>query len=356
VVGKADEGDEVASTLEGAGAGQGAAEREGKGSSARRWLVRVGQIALLAFVTWALFRAVGLNLSSLGELDLAAWRPAAVPLALSAALLIAVYLLHALLWRRIVSDLIGERIAVGVALRIYFLANLGRYLPGRLWQVAGMAVLAQRAGVPPVGALAGSALAQLSFLLTGALFLTLSLPAWLGIMPALAAGAILALGTGALVWLSGTASGARARGWLGGRLGARVAAALAAVAQVRARHAARWLLGYALSWLLLGGAFALFTAAFVPGAATEFRQLAGTMSASYLSGYLAIFAPAGVGVREGVMGVLLARSIPEPAAIVVSVASRVWFTATELIVLMAIPFLGRQAAATGTKHTHLEVP
>jgi hypothetical protein len=65
------------------------------------------------------------------------------------------------------------------------------------------------------------------------------------------------------------------------------------------------------------------------------------MAASYLGGYLAIFAPAGAGVREGVMGLLLTQVAPPPAAIVIAVASRIWFTATELIVLLVIPFLRR---------------
>jgi hypothetical protein len=314
--------------------------------SVRGWLTLLGKLALLVAITWALYRAIGLNLSELSRADLARWRPAPAPLTISAVLLIAVYLTHALLWRRIVRDLVGERLAVGPAFRIYFLANLGRYLPGRIWQVAGMAVLAQRAGVPAIGAITASALAQISFLLTGALFLAVLMPVLFGIGPALAAAGGCAALLGGLFWSAGTESGARTRRWLGKRLGPRVATALEAVGRMRARDAGVWLIGYGASWILLGGAYALFTIAFVPAAATEVRHLAGTMAAGYLSGYLAIFAPAGVGIREGVMGLLLARVVPGPAAIVISVASRIWFTATELVVLAAIPFL-RRGARTG---------
>lgn len=323
--------------------------------AARRWGSRLLKALLLVVITWALYRALGLNVAELNRADLARWRPATVPLLGSAALLIAVYLTHALLWRRIVMDLVGESLAIGTALRIYFLANLGRYLPGRIWQVAGMAVLAQRAGVPALGAIAASALAQLCFLLTGTLFLTAVMPVALGTGTIIAGIAIGAVLVGAVCWGLGTTSGEELRRRLGdrlgsrigGRLGPRIAAALDAIGKVRPRDALVWLTGYLLSWVLLGGAFAIFTSAFVPAAASEIRYLAGTMAAGYLSGYLAIFAPAGVGVREGVLGLLLARVVPAPAALLVSVASRIWFTITELLVVLAIPLLRRPAPLTG---------
>lgn len=306
----------------------------------RRWIGHLVKVALVVVVTWALYRAIGLNLSELRRLDLASLRPGAAPLAGSAVGLIAVYLLHALLWRRIAGDLVGVRLPIGTAFRVYFLANLGRYLPGRIWQVAGMAVLARRAGIPATGAIAASALAQLSFLCTGALFLTLLMPVLFGIGPAIVAG-VAAFGLmGALYWSTGTEGGRRVRARLGERFGPTVAAALDALGRVRPGDAAIWLLGYATSWVLMGGAFALFTIAFVPSAAGEVRHLAATMAAGYLGGYLAIFAPAGVGVREGVLGLLLSEVIPAQAALVVSIASRIWFTVTELMVLLVIPFLG----------------
>jgi hypothetical protein len=322
-----------------------------RGDAARRWGARLVKAALLVAITWALYRSLGLNISELNREDLDRWRPATAPLLGSAVLLIGVYLVHALLWRRIVGDLIGERLGVAKAFRIYFLANLGRYLPGRIWQVAGMAVLAQRAGVPALGAIAASALAQLCFLLSGTIFLAALMPLTFGIGTTLAALAGCAILLAVVYWMVGTDAGQRTRRRLGARLGPRAATALEAAfdaaSRVRPYHGLLWLGGYFGSWVLLGGAFAIFTTAFVPEAATDFRYLAGTMAAGYLSGYLAIFAPAGVGVREGVMGVLLARVVPPPAALLVAVASRIWFTITELLVLLAIPFLRRPAPATG---------
>ncbi|MGH7444041.1 MAG: hypothetical protein ACREKM_04155, partial [Longimicrobiales bacterium] len=100
---------------------------------------------------------------------------------------------------------------------------------------------------------------------------------------------------------------------------------------------------YAVTWLVLGAAFALLVAAFVPATASldSARYAAGVIAASYLAGYVVVVMPAGAGVRELTMSALLAQhpAIPASAAIVVSVASRIWFTAAELLPLALIPLL-----------------
>ena len=54
------------------------------------------------------------------------------------------------------------------ATRIWFLASLGKYIPGKVWAVAGAAVLAQRAGVDPSVAVAGALVLQVLALASGA--------------------------------------------------------------------------------------------------------------------------------------------------------------------------------------------
>ena len=43
-----------------------------------------------------------------------------------------------------------------------------------------------------------------------------------------------------------------------------------------------------------------------------------------------VFVPSGLGVREGVLIIMLAPIVSVQAAIVISLSSRLWFTATEL--------------------------
>jgi hypothetical protein len=291
---------------------------------------------------WALLAP---QLESLEWTDVRAYSPSPIRLSLSLVLLIGFYLTHAFLWRRIVTDLGIGRPDPRTTVRVYFLASLGRYIPGKLWQVAGLALLSSRAGVSAGGATAAALLGQLGFLATGLLFVAVILPDWVSGPTPYILGFVLVSGAGLIWMITATPAGHNGREWLRGRLskkGAqRVANALELADRMRARDAFAWALGYGLSWVLLGVSFSLFVTAFVPEAVAHNRLLAGTVAASYLAGYLVLVAPAGLGVREGAMTALLTAvpGFPVAAAIVVAVLSRVWFTLGELLPLALVPVL-----------------
>jgi len=306
-------------------------------------LIRLLRLAVLGLIVWATYRALAPQLETLRGEDLAAVRPNWSLLILSTAGVVAVYLVHAALWRRITEALTNGLVPLRSAIRVYFVSSLGRYLPGKLWQIAGMAALSAEAGIPPAGAVAASILAQIAFMSTGALLLAVLLPAY-GVV-ALATGlGILAAVAGTFVVLT-TPRGARLRHRLAERFGPKFGSALDMIDRVRPRAAATWWLAYLASWLLLGSAFALFVIAFEPTAARHTLTLAGTVAASYLLGYITPM-PAGIGAREGVMAVLLSTVLPPAAAVVVAACSRLWFTAGELLPLILIPLLPRPRAVS----------
>jgi glycosyltransferase 2 family protein len=324
----------------------------------RRWLMRAAQAALLLAIGWGIYSVLEGELAQLTRDDLLRLRPAPLRLAASFALLVAFYIGHALIWRMILRDLNIGRPSARTVLRIYFLASLGRYLPGKVWALAGLAVLAGRAGLPAGSAAAAQVLGQFGFLTTGMLFLGLTLPEWASALGAgtdvpqtlpLAIGAALLITAGAVLWLLvATPLGHGFRdglaGALGDRAGERLRVAFALADRVQPRHAAGWAAAYALSWVVLGIAFVLFVAAFEPATVASPRFLAGTVAAAYLVGYLFFVMPAGIGVREGAMVLLLVQVMPQPGtALVVSALSRVWFTAAELVPLALLPMLGEPA-------------
>jgi glycosyltransferase 2 family protein len=323
---------------------------------ARTLRIRALQVAILAAVGWGIYRLLAPDLRRLEWADVTRWRPEPLPLAASFVLLVAVYVAHALLWRRIMTDLGIGHPARSTTLRVYFLASLGRYLPGKLWQLAGLAVLSARAGLPPGRATAAAILGQFGFLTTGLLFLGITLPEWRvafgmdapATLPLALAAALLAGGGGLLWVLVATPAGHGVRERLGAAMGGRggdgIRAAFDLADRVRPGNAAVWAAGYALSWVALGVAFTLFVGAFHPAAGAAPRFVAGTVAAAYLMGYLFVVMPAGIGVREGAMLVLLQQVAPEPgAALVVTVLSRAWFTAAELAPLAFLPWLGEGA-------------
>ena len=296
--------------------------------------LRLLQLALIVVVTWGIVRALAPDLAKVSWQDFAAFDPSITRLLAATLLLIGFYLLHAQLWRTITMALGREELAWRSALHIYFLSGLGRYIPGKLWQVAGMALLAQRAGISAVAATAAAIVAQLAFITSGLIYLALVLPAWGGLAPIFVAmaGVLLA----ATVY--------RGRHWLALKIN-KLRPAVAMIDRITVRDALQWWLVYGVSWIILGAAFVLFTSAFATLDFTAQRHVAGTVAAAYLGGLLAFFSIAGLGVREALMGSLLVTVMPAPAALVVSVASRVWFTMGELI-----PILFAKANARSRHH------
>ena len=309
----------------------------------RRWLWRALQLVILALVAWGMYRALAPELAKINVADFRRFRPSWPLVALSTVLLIAMYVLHAFLWRAIVVSLGRTPIGAGAAYRVYFVSSLGRYLPGKLWQVAGMAALAQRAGVSPVAATAAALVGQLAFLSMGMVFLAALLPSLYGPLAGIGAAVLFAAAV-VLFILADTARGAALRHRLLSKLGPRFAAAGELLDQLKARRAAAWWIGYGISWLMLGGSFALFVIAFAPDQAEHYRLFAGTVAVSYLGGLL-LFTPAGIGVREAAMLTLLTPVITAPAAVVVSAASRLWFTAAELLPLAVLPVVDDRGGA-----------
>jgi uncharacterized membrane protein YbhN (UPF0104 family) len=75
-------------------------------------------------------------------------------------------------------------------------------------------------------------------------------------------------------------------------------------------------------------------------------NLAAAYALSWLIGYIVIFAPGGLGVREGTMTFLLSSVLPTPLAIVISFITRIWITLFEVLVffigLIIMKVLGKK--------------
>lgn len=293
------------------------------------WPVRLGQLLLTGIVTWLILRGIGVGLDDLQGVDPARWVPRWGLFALSSAVLFGGYLMSAGIWGRMVRDLGGPRLRLATAVRIFMIANLGRYIPGKLWQIAGLALLGRQKGVPPAIATAAAVLGQ-------------------GI--ALAAAALVGLTV-----LLGAGPGPRLLGmWLLG--GAALGLAIASFPPVLARIEGlwlrlagadaptavaagpgmvfRWFILYVLNWGVYAISFWILVESFgLPGGPA---RTGPAFAAAYVVGYLAFFAPAGIGVREGVLaGFLAPVTGPGPAG-VLAVVARIWATVVEVVPAVAM--------------------
>ena len=62
----------------------------------------------------------------------------------------------------------GQRLEGWTAARIWTVSSLGKYLPGKVWAIAGMAMMAREAGVAPWAATGSAVILQMLAIGTGA--------------------------------------------------------------------------------------------------------------------------------------------------------------------------------------------
>jgi hypothetical protein len=216
----------------------------------------------------------------------------------------------------------GPRLPLSVASEVYLVANLGRYLPGKLWQIAGLAALAKRRGVAPATAMGAAVLGQgIALVAASAVGMGALLQGpegvrrW-GVAGALALGAMLVVGVLPPVFRR------IARLWF--RL-----ARQDPPASLGSVHAIRWLALFAANWAFYAIAFWVLAASF--GYRPPFVPVASAFAAAYVLGYVMIFAPAGVGVREGFLIAFLTPHLGAGPSGVLAVAARLWTTLVEIV-------------------------
>ena len=302
---------------------------------ARPKVWRVVQFVAGALVVGLAVRTVALNWQSLRTQPID-WQFSPPWILASILVVFASYAVLIEAWRRVVLSM-GERLPFATAARIWFLASLGKYVPGKVWALAGAAVLAKRAGVEPSAAVAGAVVLQLLALASGAAVVALTArdafqSVGQGAEPVLAAVILLSiLGVAALTSQS-----------LLDRVGRLLPSSWPRLRAIRPVVLASAFLANAAAWAAYGVALLMLARGLLPDAGLTLAQSIGVFTCSYLVGFLALFAPAGLGPRESVFLLMLAGEIGLKPAAALALASRLLLTGTEL--LPAIPLLFRREA------------
>ena len=244
-----------------------------------------------------------------------------------------VWLMYALLiaaWRRMLQGW-GRGLDAWSAARIWTVSSLGKYLPGKVWAVAGMAVMAQRAGIGAGPATGSAVILQVLAIGTGAAIVALT--GW-GTLRAVYPGAEVGL----VVLLAAAVASVGLLFWpaLTDQL-LRLAAPDAGPVRPPVGAVLFGIVANSVAWVGYGGALWLLARGLLPQTGLGLPPAIAVFTASYLAGFLALFAPGGIGVREGLFILMLQGPIGIGAATALAVASRLLLTVTELGA--AAPFL-----------------
>jgi uncharacterized membrane protein YbhN (UPF0104 family) len=298
-----------------------------KTPSVWQWLWWALQLVVAGVVAWMIWIAVARNWGQFRSMRLSI-TPRPGWLALSVLVILMSFASSVEAWRRILGSW-SQHLRFLVAARIWLLANLGRYIPGKVWSVAGLVVLAQRAGVAPWAAAASAVAIQAVAIGTAVAIVAAATPGAASPVR-LAAAALIAVATIAvLAWK-------RAATVVAGLVGIPQIQplSLAAVAQSASFGLLSWVAHGAAFWLLARGLG-------LPGS-LPLGTAVGAFTLGYVLGLVALFAPGGVGVREVVLISLLTPAVGAGGAVAWSLASRIELTLAEAGAGLVAALMGRR--------------
>ncbi len=254
-------------------------------------------------------------------------------LSLSVAGVVLILFLDAFGWHLILRSL-GCRLAASRSIRIWMISSLSRYIPGGVWSYSTRIGMAQAEGVD----IASTSISlYLETLLVMASSLAVGFPALFS-----AAGMPVTPTMAAVVWLIlGILMHPRlialAR-FLPGRAGD----AFAITTLPSIRFTVGLYAYYVLFWIALGGVFICFVAAFYPLPHQHWVTVGTSMALGFFVGFVLVFVPGGIGVRESALYLLLLPLMPHSVSLFVSVASRIWFMAGEGLSVAIVLLAGRK--------------
>jgi len=232
------------------------------------------------------------------------------------AVAVGLLLLHAtsamVIWRQVLAA-IGHRLSWREAIDSFAPSLLARYVPGKVWANAVRVGLARRAGVR-VGAGAGAVLWETLVALGSG-----GVVAFVGLRLAGAAHARPALGLIVGIIVAWIAAGLLARQARGAALLER----FGGVRPVREPMSLSPAIGTSLlGWTLFALAHLAVVRAVAPVGLDALPLVAGAVALAWAGGYLAVVMPLGLGVRDGLLLVLLAPILTAPQALLFVALSR----------------------------------
>jgi len=244
-----------------------------------------------------------------------------------------------LAWRALLADL-GSRLPLPAAIRVMFVGQLGKYVPGAVWAVAAQVELARDYAVPRRRSGTASLVSMAVTLVVGLVAAGVTLPLvsghavrqywWVLAVTPLAAAClyppVIRFGLDRVLRVLGRPplEGTVGRGGM-----------------------ARALAWTTLGWLGYGASAWFLISVFAGKGGGSYALSLGAYALAWAVGFLIIFFPGGIGPREVALVAVLAPVMPSASALVVALASRVVMTLGDLVWAGAGLAIGRASQPAG---------
>lgn len=255
---------------------------------------------------------------------------------ISYVLLILVLFFNPFGWMKVLSEL-NERMSFTESFSIFYVSQLGKYVPGKLWTYLMQIYMAEKKGISKEKTFISSVLFQLISMGTTVVTFVVSLLFWDNFnfsLRVIIVGLFLILIL-VIIW-SGFLN-VMTNFILNKVLKQKIVVNLSNMTIIHV------ILILMASWIAYGVAYYHFINSFYPISVISSIQFSGIYAISWLIGYLSFLTPGGLGIREGIQAYLLSFFLPLPISIIISLACRIWITAGEIAVaLISFLFIVKQ--------------
>lgn len=285
----------------------------------RLWFKAFGLVFGLSLLGWIISDAIEQSQS-------VAWPPIPVGYVITAfgMALVARYV-HAIAWvvgAREIEPEIGW--VTGVA--TYSVAFLGRYIPGKIWQVGGLIYFTRKRGASAIDIGVFSVVFLVIYQSSGGILVLIAMAS----QDMRFSAVIIILGT-VLIAMASTLLWHRYAKHIVRILPARFARYANGAFEQRASVSIIMITLMVATWVLLATSGHVLTKGFQPAWEGTWDQSAVAILGSIMVGFLVFIAPSGIGVREGMMLVLLeAAGVDQISAFLIIVSHRLIMVAAEI--------------------------
>ncbi|GAA4367630.1 hypothetical protein GCM10023152_04000 [Agromyces bauzanensis] len=284
----------------------------------RSWLQIIVGLLTIVLLSWSV--VVNWETFSAAVLQMNPW----LVFAAASSVLAGLYV-NMLSWRSVVGAF-GIRLGYRDSARVFFVSQLAKYIPGGIWPIVLSARTGRAAGLAARVSVTSMTIALLIGVTVGAVYSTGALflvPAvreqyWWAPVVLLAIGVVILMPP-ILDRLIGLALRLMRR---------------EAVPALRYRPFAAAIAWSVLSWALLGTGLALLVAASQAISPFEFVLSVASYAIAWVSGFAAVIAPAGAGVREVVLGLTLGSFLPAASVLSIVVVDRILMTIGDVAMLV----------------------
>ncbi|MCC5982600.1 MAG: flippase-like domain-containing protein [Oceanicaulis sp.] len=222
----------------------------------------------------------------------------------------------------------GSRASYGFAFYAYSLSQLGKYIPGSVWQFVGRFEIYRGGDVTAARAVQLILLENLlmlgvaGFIALGAAPVLLTILS--GYVPPFLLGIAIGFAILAALMLAWFVKPVRSR--------------ITQAADAGWRHrvlALQVLALFAAMWILMGASASILLVQNENMTLTYAAYVAALFCAAYVAGFVALFAPAGLGVREAVFVLGLSATFPIEAALLLTLGHRLLYVIVDIVMGLA---------------------